>query len=103
MEYVYIVLVIVGIFAALYCLHLIFRRLFPGFEWRLLVCVVPVILSAWPTAVAIKKQNDPTATGERLHPGVDLAGGSILVYEVDPSFWERQDDSFRKNFNADQL
>ncbi|MFT3883471.1 MAG: protein translocase subunit SecF [Gemmatales bacterium] len=84
-------------------LKLLYTRLFPGFEWRLLLVTVPIIISIWITAVAYRNSIDPTATGKRFTLGVDLAGGSILVYEVDPAFWEKQDANFRNTFNADQL
>jgi SecD/SecF fusion protein len=103
MEYVYVILVLAAIAAGFFGLQFLFRRFFPGFEWRLLICTVPVILSAWLVTVAIRNQGDPTATGKRVNLGVDLAGGSILVYEVDPAFWEKQDENFRRSFNADQL
>lgn len=106
MEYVYVILVLAAIAAGFFGLQFLFRRFFPGFEWRLLVCTIPVILSAWLVTVAIRNQGDPTATGKRVKLGVDLAGGSILVYEVDPIFWENQhkkDSSFHEHFSADQL
>ncbi len=84
-------------------LKLLYTRLFPTFEWRLLLVTVPVILSFWITAVAYKNSNDPTSEGKRFTLGVDLAGGSILVYEVDPVFWEGQTPAFKQTFNADQL
>lgn len=84
-------------------LKILFTRYFPGFEWRLLIVIIPVILSAWVTYVAWRNYNDPTSLGKRFTLGVDLAGGSILVYEVDPVFWEKQSDSFRQSFSADQL
>lgn len=84
-------------------LKLLYTRMFPTFEWRLLLVTVPVILSAWVTFVAYRNTMDPEALGKRFTLGVDLAGGSILVYEVDPAFWEKQDDIFKRDFNADQL
>ncbi|HQR41863.1 MAG TPA: protein translocase subunit SecD, partial [Gemmatales bacterium] len=97
-------LIYVGILIALIVgLKLLFTRLFPGFEWRLLIVAVPVILSAWVSVVAYRNTLDPTADGKRITLGVDLAGGSILVYEVDPVFWEKQSLDFRKQFSADQL
>ncbi|MBL8821578.1 MAG: protein translocase subunit SecD [Planctomycetia bacterium] len=84
-------------------LKLLFTRLFPGFEWRLLLVTVPVILATWITVVAFRNYMDPTAEGKRFTLGVDLAGGSILVYEVDPAFWERQSDAFKREFSAEQL
>src|SRR5690242_15707398 len=82
-------------------LKLIFSRLFPSFAWRLLLITVPVILAGWLAVVAYQNTNNPDAIGKRFNLGVDLAGGSILVYEVDPAFWAKQNENFRKTFNAD--
>jgi len=103
MEAVYIIAVIFGIGAAFALLQALLRRTFPGYEWRLMICLVPIILSGLLVGVAVRNQGDPEATGKRFHLGVDLAGGSILVYEVDPKFWESQSDDFRHSFSADQL
>lgn len=84
-------------------LKLIFSRLFPKFEWRLLLITVPVILAGWLAVVAYQNTGDLNAKGKRFVLGVDLAGGSILVYEVDPDFWAKQNDNFKRTFNADQL
>jgi preprotein translocase subunit SecD len=97
-------LIYVGILIALiFGLKLLFTRMFPGFEWRLLLVAVPVILSAWVSVVAIRNTLDPTAEGKRVTLGVDLSGGSILVYEVDPDFWEKQTPEDQAKFSADQL
>jgi SecD/SecF fusion protein len=50
------------------------------FFWRLLVCLVPVVLSAYVVGVA-SWQYAHGEGGFRL--GVDLVGGTILVYEID--------------------
>ena len=100
MEALIYVVVLIALVVGLY---LLYKRLFPTFEWRLLLVTVPVILSIWITAVAYKNSNDPTSEGKRFTLGVDLAGGSILVYEVDPVFWEGQSPAFKQTFNADQL
>lgn len=89
--------------ALFYGLKLLFTRVFPGFEWRLLTVSIPIILSAWMVFVAYRNSTNPDAEGKRFTLGVDLAGGSILVYEVDPNFWEKQSDVFKREFDAAQL
>src|SRR4051794_23757462 len=49
---------------------------------KLILCLVPVFLSAGVVAWASYKYAEGQG-GYRL--GVDLSGGTILVYEVDPS------------------
>lgn len=100
MEALIYVLVLVALVVGL---KLLYTRLFPGFEWRLLLVTVPIIISIWITVVAYRNSIDPSATGKRFTLGVDLAGGSILVYEVDPAFWDKQTEEFKSTFNADKL
>ena len=69
-------------------LKLIFNRLFPKFEWRLLLITVPVILAGWLAVVAYQNTNDPQSTGKRFNLGVDLAGVS-LTFGVGVAFGER--------------
>jgi SecD/SecF fusion protein len=97
-------LILVGILIALiFGLKLLFTRLYPGFQWRLLIVTVPIILSAWISVVAYRNTINPEAEGKRFTLGVDLAGGSILVYEVDPDFWAKQSADFKRDFSAEQL
>ncbi len=95
----YFVIVIVGIAG----LRILFRTILPKFATRLLIVVVPILLSAWLTVVAYRNTNDPESEGKRFNLGVDLAGGSILVYEVDPVFWTDQTEAFKSSFSAEQL
>src|SRR4051812_30776036 len=53
-----------------------------SFFWKIVICVVPVLLSAAVVAVAFNKYEKGEG-GFKL--GVDLVGGTILVYEVDES------------------
>ena len=65
MEAVYVIAIIFGIGAAFALMQAFFRRVFPGYEWRLMICIVPIVLSGLLVGVAYKNQNDPTATGKR--------------------------------------
>jgi SecD/SecF fusion protein len=45
------------------------------FFWRIVLCLTPVVLAAWATWYA--------AANDGFKKGVDLSGGTILVYEID--------------------
>lgn len=49
--------------------------------WRTFWCLVPVALAGWITTVAVAKYYRGEPGGFKL--GVDLVGGTILVYEID--------------------
>ncbi len=100
MQAIIYLVVLIALFVGL---KLLFARLFPSFEWRLLTVTIPIILAAWMTVVAYRNSVNPDAEGKRFTLGVDLAGGSILVYEVDPNFWDKQSDVFKRDFDAAQL
>jgi preprotein translocase subunit SecD len=51
------------------------------FFWKIVLCVVPVALALWVTLVAVNKYRSGEPGGFKL--GVDLVGGTILVYEID--------------------
>ncbi len=59
------------------------------FFWRFAICIVPCILAAFVTIDATMKYRSGDAGGFKL--GVDLVGGTILVYEID----------LRKNLDTD--
>src|SRR5262245_39877182 len=63
------------------------------FLHRIIICLVPVIVSAIVVAWAYREYDNGRG-GFRL--GVDLAGGTILVYEVDES-------KMPENFKAEDL
>src|SRR3954454_14453969 len=63
------------------------------FLTRILVCLVPILISAWVVGRAF---NDYNAGRGGFRLGVDLSGGTILVYEVD----ERK---MPENFKAEDL
>src|SRR5262249_8268975 len=48
---------------------------------RIVLCVFPVLLAAWVTSVAWQRTSEGEPGGFKL--GVDLVGGTILVYEID--------------------
>lgn len=52
-----------------------------SFFWKFVICVVPCLLAAWVTIDATIKYNKGDSGGFKL--GVDLVGGTILVYEID--------------------
>jgi SecD/SecF fusion protein len=52
------------------------------FFWRTFICVWPVLLAAWVAVVAVIKY-DRGEAGGGFKLGVDLVGGTILVYEID--------------------
>ena len=51
------------------------------FFWRLAICILPCILAAVVTTDATMKYYAGEPGGFKL--GVDLVGGTILVYEID--------------------
>lgn len=51
------------------------------FFWRFIICLVPCLWAAWVTGAAIDKYARGESGGFKL--GVDLVGGTILVYEID--------------------
>jgi SecD/SecF fusion protein len=64
--------------AVLYAVHRYMRNFF----WRVVICLVPIIAAALVVAGAVM-QYDQGGGGFKL--GVDLVGGTNLVYEVDPT------------------
>lgn len=51
------------------------------FYWKIFWCVFPCVLAAWATFDATIKYYNGDSGGFKL--GVDLVGGTILVYEID--------------------
>src|SRR5207247_1638339 len=51
------------------------------FFWKIVICLTTCILAAWVTSVAILNYVNGESGGFKM--GVDLAGGTILVYEID--------------------
>jgi preprotein translocase subunit SecD len=52
-----------------------------SFFWKFAICLVPCLLAAWVTVDATIKYYKGDSGGFKL--GVDLVGGTILVYEID--------------------
>jgi SecD/SecF fusion protein len=52
-----------------------------SFFWKFVICLVPCIAAGWVTADAISRFAQGNSGGFKLGP--DLAGGTILVYEID--------------------
>src|SRR5438876_6724835 len=51
------------------------------FFWKIVLCLVPCLLAGWVTTDAMVKYQAGEPGGFKL--GVDLVGGTILVYEID--------------------
>lgn len=51
------------------------------FFWKIVICLVPCLLAGWATTDATIKYYRGDSGGFKL--GVDLVGGTILVYEID--------------------
>ncbi|MSQ94316.1 MAG: protein translocase subunit SecD [Gemmataceae bacterium] len=51
------------------------------FIWKFLICLVPCLLAGWATTDATVKYYNGDAGGFKF--GVDLVGGTIVVYEID--------------------
>ncbi len=52
-----------------------------SYFWKFVICLAPCVLAGWVTASAISKYVQGEAGGFKF--GVDLVGGTILVYEID--------------------
>src|SRR5262245_4723370 len=59
--------------------------------WKIFLCVVPVIAAGWVTAVAVTRYYRGEGGGFKF--GVDLVGGTSLVYEIDTRKQLEQDKS----------
>src|SRR5438105_15911820 len=51
------------------------------FFWKIVICLAPCLLAGWVTSVATLKYVNGESGGFKM--GVDLVGGTILVYEID--------------------
>src|SRR5205085_10715238 len=52
-----------------------------SFFWKFTLCLLPCFIAAYVTADAVNKYYHGESGGFKL--GVDLVGGTILVYEID--------------------
>jgi SecD/SecF fusion protein len=87
--YLWIALAIVTIAAVLYG----FSRNVGSLYWKVFICLLPVLISGIIVGQAVAKR-EAGEGGFKL--GVDLVGGTILVYEIDP-------DKKPKDFKPEQL
>src|SRR5438034_9488158 len=72
------------------------------FFWKIVLCLVPCLLAGWVTTDAMVKYQAGEPGGFKL--GVDLVGGTILVYEIDLRKQQEQDkDSKGEPFNINVL
>jgi len=76
---------------------------FKPFFWRIFISVVPLALAGVVTLNAWLNYSNVEHGGFRFNLGVDLAGGTILVYEVDRDWWATQNERERESFSADKL
>src|SRR5205807_981946 len=61
------------------------------FFWKIVLCLVPCLLAGWVATVAVARYYRGESGGFKL--GVDLVGGTILVYEIDTRKQLEQDKS----------
>src|SRR5262249_12204218 len=56
-----------------------------SFFWRFFICVAPVLLALWLIVLATVgyMNGEPPRRSRSFKLGVDLVGGTILVYEID--------------------
>src|SRR5262245_9645265 len=59
------------------------------FFWKIVICVVPCLLAGWVSVDAMVKYYAGDSGGFKL--GVDLVGGTILVYEIDVRKHQEED------------
>ena len=72
-----------------------------AFRWRLTICLVPLLLSAAVVGLAFRSY---LAGQGGFKLGVDLVGGTILVYEVDADkMTDEKKAEFQKIGGADKL
>ena len=73
------------------------RRSLRPFFWRITFCLVPLVVAAIIVGDAAGRY---ATSGGGFKLGVDLVGGTILVYEVDP---DKMDQKKKDEFKPDQL
>lgn len=88
-NYAIVILTVLGLIAA--------RRYLRPFFGRIAVCLIPAVISLIIVGNATHRY---LTTGGGYKLGVDLVGGTILVYEVDP---EKMDEKKFQDFKPEQL
>ena len=68
---------------------------------RILICLLPVLAAAVVVGVAWSNYERNSSSGLNFKLGVDLAGGTILVYEVDVDKFT--DEQAKNKFDAKEL
>src|SRR5439155_25930844 len=63
-----------------------------SFFWKFVICLTPCVLAGWVTAHAISNYVQGESGGFKF--GVDLVGGTILVYEIDTRKQMDQDKKY---------
>jgi SecD/SecF fusion protein len=71
------------------------------FFWKIVICLAPCLLAAWVTTTAILKYINGDSGGFKM--GVDLVGGTILVYEIDTRKQLDQGQKFDANQDTNLL
>jgi SecD/SecF fusion protein len=87
----------VAIFLVLLAALIPIRRYLRPFFWRITFCLLPVVISAIMVTDAVQRYN---TTGGGFKLGVDLVGGTILIYEVDP---DKMDEKKKEQFKPELL
>lgn len=82
---------------------LVARWRFKPFFWRICSAVIPLALAGIVVLDAWLHYGDRNHPGFRFNLGVDLAGGTILIYEVDRDWWAEQSERDKESFSADRL
>ncbi len=72
-----------------------------SYFWKFVLCLVPCALAAWVSIVAIMKYQEGAPGGFKF--GVDLVGGTILVYEIDLRKNQDADNKFDANRDINVL
>lgn len=65
------------------------------FYWKMVICLIPCLLAGWATSDAMLRYKAGESGGFKL--GVDLVGGTILVYEID--FRKQQEEDKDSKFD----
>ncbi len=79
------------------------RWRFRPFFWRICSAIIPLALAGIVVLDAWLHYGDREHQGFRFNLGVDLAGGTILIYEVDRDWWAEQTERDRESFSAERL
>jgi SecD/SecF fusion protein len=90
---------LVALIVLVACLYLV-NRYMRTFFWRITFCVVPLFLAGVAVAIAGFRYKDGEG-GFKL--GVDLVGGTILVYEIDQEKEAQKSQELRDKYKPEDL